>query len=76
MGMTSLLFMDLEKTELLKRQAELETIFSTVIKSAERLIKANCVLYLRGTRHQPTHTHTTVVVETGAITDLRSLQMS
>ena len=57
MGMTSLLFMDLEKTELLKRQAELETIFSTVIKSAERLIKANCVLYLRGTR-QHTHTHT------------------
>jgi hypothetical protein len=38
LGMTNLLFMDLEEAERLKRMAELEEIFTVVVKSAEEAI--------------------------------------
>ena len=45
-GMTSLLFMDLEKAERAKKAAELDTIFATVINEADELLHAEKVCSL------------------------------
>ena len=47
MGMTSLLFMDLDKNERLKKQRELRTLFATLMEDGHRLIGAErCGLFL------------------------------
>eukprot|EP01068_Selenidium_serpulae_P003137 Selendium_serpulae@DN2899_c0_g1_i1.p1 len=45
-GMLSLLFMDLEKTEVKKRQALLSPIFLTIAHQAERMINCSCNIFL------------------------------
>ena len=47
LGMTSLLFMDLEKSERVKRQRELRTLYSTLMEEGHELIGAqHCALFL------------------------------
>ena len=47
LGMTSLLFMDLDAADRAKRQKELETIFYTVMKEGHQLIEAErCGLFI------------------------------
>lgn len=47
LGMTSLFFMDLEKAERMKRLAQLETLFDTVMSHGRNTVKAEwCALWL------------------------------
>ena len=43
LGMTSLLFMDTEKTERMKFQAKLEPLFDTIVEEGRTIIGAECV---------------------------------
>ena len=52
LGMTSLLFMDLGKTERLKRERELSTLFSTLLEDGHTLVSAErCTLFLVDNHH-------------------------
>tara|TARA_B110001452_G_scaffold257870_1_gene252464 strand:+ start:479 stop:1495 length:1017 start_codon:yes stop_codon:yes gene_type:complete len=47
LGMTSLFFMDLDKSDRLKKQRELRTLFATLMEDGHRLIGAErCLLFL------------------------------
>eukprot|EP00386_Alphamonas_edax_P015261 GDKI01046646.1.p1 GENE.GDKI01046646.1~~GDKI01046646.1.p1 ORF type:complete len:241 (+),score=30.70 GDKI01046646.1:100-822(+) len=46
LGMSSLLFMDLDKTEMMKRRSELSVVINAVARQAERMINCSCSVFL------------------------------
>jgi len=72
-GMTSLLFMDLEKAERAKRAAELDTIFSTVLASGHGLLKCEKVtLFMVDKEKQQVWSR----IKTGEVDTLQEIQAS